>query len=66
MKDRIYGAPNFVVEVLSPSTKKTDTDKERVICYFFEEDGLLPNVYTFDSEVPVRIYSGELKIRLSE
>ncbi len=85
-KDRIYGAPDFVVEVLSPSTKKrdtdiklikykdagvreywiVDTDKERVICYFFEEDGLMPNVYTFDSEVPVRIYSGELKIRLGE
>ena len=83
-KDRIYGAPDFVVEVLSPSTKKrdtdikllkyknagvreywiVDTDKERVICYFFEEDGLMPNVYTFQSEVPVRIYDGELKIKL--
>lgn len=83
-KDRIYGAPDFVVEVLSPSTKKrdtdikllkyknagvkeywiVDTDKERIICYFFEEDGLMPNIYTFQNEVPVRIYDGELKIRL--
>lgn len=83
-KDRIYGAPDFVVEVLSPSTKKRDTDiklikyknagvreywmvdmdKERVICYFFEEDGLIPNIYTFQDEVPVRIYDGELKIKL--
>lgn len=85
-KDRIYGAPDFVVEVLSPSTKKrdtdiklvkyknagvreywiVDTDKERVICYFFEEDGLMPNIYRFQDEVPVRIYDGELKIRLEE
>lgn len=86
LKDRIYGAPDFVVEVLSPSTKKRDTDiklikyktagvreywivdadKGRVICYFFEEDGLMPNIYTFQDEVPVRIYDGELKIRLDE
>ena len=83
-EDRIYGAPDFVVEVLSPSTRKRDTDlkllkyrnagvreywivdleKERIICYFFEEDGLMPNIYTFQNEVPVRIYDGELKIRL--
>lgn len=83
-EDRIYGAPDFVVEVLSPSTRKRDTDvkllkyrnagvreywivdleKERIICYFFEEDGLIPNIYTFQNEVPVRIYDGELKIRL--
>lgn len=86
LKDRIYGAPDFVVEVLSPSTKKrdtdikllkyknagvreywiVDTDKERIICYYFEEDGLMPNIYTFQNEVPVRIYGGELKIRLEE
>ncbi len=84
-KDRVYGAPDFVAEVLSPSTKKNDTDlkllkyknagvreywivdtdKERLICYFFEEDGLMPNIYTFDSEVPVRIYDGALKIKLA-
>lgn len=83
-EDRIYGAPDFVVEVLSPSTRKRDTDlkllkykdagvkeywivdleKERIICYFFEEDGLIPNIHTFQNEVPVRIYDGELKIRL--
>ena len=83
-EDRIYGAPDFVVEVLSPSTRKRDTDlkllkyrnagvreywivdleKERIICCFFEEDGLIPNIYTFQNEVPVRIYDGELKIRL--
>lgn len=85
-KDRIYGAPDFVAEVLSPSTRKRDTDikilkyknagvreywivdidKERVICYFFEEDGFMPNTYTFQNEVPVRIYDGELKIRMEE
>jgi hypothetical protein len=42
-----------------------DTDKERLICFFFEEDGLMPNVYTFDNEVPVRIYDGALKIKLT-
>lgn len=83
-EDRIYGAPDFIVEVLSPSTRKRDTDvkllkyrnagvreywivdleKERIICYFFEEDGLMPNIYIFQNEVPVRIYDGELKIRL--
>ena len=85
-KDRIYGTPDFVAEVLSPSTRKRDTDikilkyksagvreywivdidKERVICYFFEEDGFMPNIYTFQNEVPVRIYDGELKIRMEE
>lgn len=85
-KDRIYGAPDFVAEVLSPSTRKRDTDikilkyknagvreywivdidKERFICYFFEEDGFMPNIYTFQNEVPVRIYDGELKIRMEE
>lgn len=84
-RDKVYGAPDFIAEVLSPSTKKNDTDlkllkyknagvreywivdtdKERLICYFFEEDGLMPNVYTFDNEVPVRIYDGALKIKLT-
>ena len=83
-EDRIYGAPDFVAEVLSPTTRKQDTDvkllkyrnagvreywiadldKERIICYFFEEDGLMPNIYTFQNEVPVRIYDGQVTISL--
>ncbi len=80
--DRIFGAPDFVTEVLSPSTKRLDTDtkllkymqagvkeywiidpeRERVICYFFPEDGLMPTIFHYTEGIPVRIYSGELKI----
>ncbi|MBQ8184691.1 MAG: Uma2 family endonuclease [Lachnospiraceae bacterium] len=82
-EDRIYGAPDFVAEVLSPSSKKMDTgrkllkyfkagvreywvvdlDRRRVVCYYFEEEDLIPNAYTLEDEVPVRIFQKELCIR---
>lgn len=78
----VMGAPDFVIEILSPSTRKkdgflklqkyanagvreywmVDIKKERVITYFFEEDDVVPVIYVFDHEVPVRIFDGELKI----
>lgn len=83
-KDRILGAPDFVAEVLSPSSKKLDTNTkllkyiqagvkeywlidpelERTICYYFPEDGLMPTLYLNRDGIPVRLYSGELKIYL--
>lgn len=82
----IYGAPDFVIEILSPSTAKKDlttklqkyanagvreywmidTQKEKVITYFFEEEMPTPTIYGFDSEVSVMIYDGELKIDFIE
>ena len=80
----IYGAPDFICEVLSPSTRSrdlmlklwkymnsgvreywvVDTGKREVLCYFFEE-GDEAVKYSFDSMIPVRIYSGELEIDLN-
>lgn len=77
----IYGAPDMVIEVTSPSTKKRDYSKKMVkymeagvreywivdlqkrvlITYFFEED-MIPHVYTFESEIPVRMFQAECKI----
>lgn len=82
----IYGAPDFVIEILSPSTGRKDltiklqkyaeagvreywmidTKKEKVITYFFEEEMPIPAIYGFDTEVPVMIYGGELKVDFVE
>lgn len=84
LKDRIFGAPDFVAEVLSPSSKKLDTNTkllkymqagvkeywvidpelERTFCYYFPEDGLMPTLCLNREGIPVRLYSGELKIYL--
>jgi Uma2 family endonuclease len=84
LKDRIFGAPDFIAEILSPSNRRLDTDvkllkyrkagvkeywmidpeRERVVCYFFPEDGLMPTLGNFSEEIPVRIFSEELKITL--
>lgn len=81
--NKIYGAPDFVAEVLSPSSKErdyirklnkymmagvkeywiVDLERERIAVYFARED-YLPTIYPLHSEVPVRIYDGELKILL--
>lgn len=78
----IMGAPDFVIEILSPSTMKKDgtlklhkyanagvreywmidIKRKKVITHFFEEDDVVPCLYGFDSEIPVRIFGGELKI----
>lgn len=77
----VMGAPDFIVEILSPSTKKKDAfiklakyqqagvreywmvdlEQQRVVVYFFEDD-VIPAIYGFDVEIPVRIYDGELRI----
>lgn len=80
-KQCVLGAPDFVAEILSPSTRKRDmflklmkyqkagvreywmidTEKERIITYFFEEDDI-PVIYGFADKIPVRIYGGNLLI----
>ena len=77
----VEGAPDFVVEVLSPSTRKKDlfikTRKyseagvrelwivdprdRRVIVYEFENNDVIC-MYTFEDEIPVGIYNGDLII----
>ena len=77
-KQRIVGAPDMVIEVLSDSTRKKDMGiklskytqagvreywiidpkKERVIVYDIENDMDIA-LYTFDNQVPVRIFGGD-------
>lgn len=74
----VYGAPDFVAEILSPSTRRRDIclklakyagagvreywmidpDKEKVVVYDLEGDEL-PQVYGFQDQVPIAIFSGE-------
>ncbi len=86
-RGNIVGAPDLVVEVLSPSTKKKDKTlklekylsagvreywivdpvKKNVVVY--ADDGADDHdifLYTFDNEVPVRIFDGECKIDFKE
>ncbi len=84
--DRFYdGAPDFVAEVLSPSTRSKDMflklvkyktagvreywiidpSNEKIIAYTLETEDI-PTVYTFESEVPVAISSGECSIDFRE
>ena len=42
-----------------------DTLYKRVLVYFFEKSNS-PNIYTFDTPVPVGIYNGELEINIDE
>lgn len=80
----IFGAPDLVVEILSPSTKRkdrtlkmtkygdagvreywiVDPEKERTTVSRFEEE-MPVSFYPFTAEIPVGIYGGELRIRLS-
>ena len=79
----IFGPPDFVCEVLSPSTKfrdsvlklwkymnagvreywMVDTDKKKIICYFFEQ-GEEATEYSLEDDIPVMIYEGKLMINL--
>lgn len=81
----VFGAPDFVLEILSESTRKkdvyiktvkymnagvreywmVDVKREKVITYFWEE-GRNPVVYGLENEIPVKIFDGELKIRLQD
>lgn len=40
-----------------------DTDKKKVICYFFEQ-GEEAMEYSLEDDIPVMIYEGKLKISL--
>ena len=42
-----------------------DPKYRRTITYYFE-GGAFPNIYTFDSPIPVGIYNGELEITIDE
>lgn len=42
-----------------------DTLYKRVLVYFFDKSDS-PNIYTFDSPVPVGIYNGDLEINIDE
>lgn len=42
-----------------------DLSYKRVIVYFFEESNS-PNIYTFDADIPVRIYKGDLTIKIDD
>ena len=84
-KKNIFGAPDFVVEVLSSSTRKKDmtiklqkyTDagvreywivdpqKEMVIVYDIEHD-LQVSFYTFENQVPVKIFNDACRIDFKE
>ena len=86
-KGIVYGAPDFVVEVLSPSTRKkdkslklkkymdacvceywiVDPNKKNIVVYADDgDDDYDIFVYTFDNEVPVRIFNEECKIDFKE
>ena len=81
----IFGAPDFVVEVLSPSTRKKDLTikhfkymnagvreywiidpvKKNIVVYDFETPDL-PEIYTFEHKVPVKIFNGECLVDFKE
>lgn len=83
---RVYGAPDLVVEVLSPSTGKrdgytkvlkyldagvrecwlVDPLRKRIIVHDFESDGIIIDMYTFDDEIPVKIFNGACKVNFRE
>ena len=81
------GAPDWILEVVSPSTEKRDYGiklwkyKEigvreywivdptirRVSVYYWDgSDDDIFSAYSFDDEIPVRIYNGDLIIRLAD
>ncbi len=42
-----------------------DPKNEKTIVYFFEKNDF-PNIYTFDTDIPVGIYDGRLSINIAE
>ena len=42
-----------------------DTLYKRVMVYFFEKSNS-PNIYTFDTSIPIGIYNGDLEINIDE
>lgn len=84
-KLRVVGAPDFIVEVLSPSNWYQDTirklrkyrkagvreywivmpDSRKILSYLFEKSPD-PDEYSFDDEVPVRIWDEAFKVNFIE
>ncbi len=91
-KDRLndkrgYGAPDMVVEILSPSTAKKDWQiklgkymaagvreywivdpKKKIVVVFYnaEDYSDVPEIYSFDSQVPVHIWDRKCKVDFSQ
>ena len=69
----IQGAPDFIVEIVSPSSRKMDYStknaifvdplKKRTTVYYYEQDAA-PMIVPFDQPVTVGIY-GDLQITIS-
>ena len=85
-KNRGYGAPDMVVEILSPSTTRKDWGiklakyleagvreywivdplKRIIVVFYCENDSVGPEIYNFDSQVPVHIWDGKCKVDFSK
>ena len=90
-RDRIrrfgcYGAPDYVAEVLSPSTKMKDMviklakfygagvreawfidpDRRQIAAYHDLQHESVPQIYSFQDEVPVGIWNRECKVDFAE
>lgn len=83
---RVYGAPDLVVEVLSPSTGKrdgyikvlkyldagvrecwfVDPLRKRIIVHDLESDRIVIDMYTFNDEIPVKIFNEECRVNFRE
>ena len=65
----IYGAPDFIIEILSLTSRKKDMFtklakyKEAGVREYWLVD---PLIYGFDSKVPVMIFGGECEIDFAE
>ena len=86
MRERVlYGAPDFVMEVISPSSVRRDTivkmnkykkagvreywlldPREKSLHVYDFEHGDIVYLYTFEDQVPVRIWGGRCEIDLKE
>lgn len=81
----VFGAPDLVIEILSPSTKRkdltikltkyqnagvreywiVDPKKKSVVIYDLENPDL-PELYTFEHQVPVKIFGGKCIVDFKE
>lgn len=81
----VFGAPDFIIEILSPSTRNkdltikhakymnagvreywiVDPKKKCVVVYDFDNPDL-PEFYTFEHTVPVKIFDGKCTIDFKE
>ena len=81
----VFGAPDLVIEILSPSTRRkdltikhakymnagvreywiVDPNKKSVVVYDFENPDL-PELYTFEHKIPVKIFDSKCTIDFKE